>query len=97
MKPYVKIFMNYFGYSPGDFIPCEYCGSPSVEIHHITPRSLAKKGKVNVIENLAAVCRECHDKCHASKDFNEEVRARHWKNVMGCKRDNETIKYLPGE
>lgn len=94
MQNHVRTYTRYFGYTMGDFIPCEYCGSKSCDVHHITPRSIAKKSFVNKIDNLAAVCRGCHDKAHASKEFNEELRAKHIKNVMACTRDNESIKYL---
>lgn len=94
MQAHVKTYTKYFGYDKGDFIPCEYCGNGSVDIHHITPRSIAKKASLNKIENLAAVCRDCHNRAHNNKAFNEELRAKHIKNVMHCKNDNETIKYL---
>jgi 5-methylcytosine-specific restriction endonuclease McrA len=89
MKAYVKTFMKYFGYSPGDFIPCESCGGPSVEIHHLEPKSIAK-GKENLIDNLAAVCRQCHDLCHSSREFNEGLKLKHRKNLLSVKTDFET-------
>lgn len=67
MQPHVKIYFEAFGYDQADFIPCELCGSKSVDIHHIEPRS--KFGRTsrflqNNISNLVALCRECHDKAH---------------------------------
>ena len=73
--------MDYFGYHAGDFIACEMCGAPSVEIHHIRPRSLEKKAE-NKIENLAALCRSCHEKAHASKEFTERLKEKHRRNVL---------------
>lgn len=87
MKPYVKTYHDYFGYAPGEFIPCEMCGGPSVEIHHIRPRSLEKKSE-NKIENLAALCRECHDKAHSSPGFNAMLKLEHRKHLLKSKHDS---------
>lgn len=40
MKKHVKIYMDYFGYTIADFIPCEKCKSKAVDIHHIEPRGI---------------------------------------------------------
>ena len=53
--------MDYFDYIEG-YIPCERCSKNSVDIHHINGRG---KGK-DVISNLMALCRECHNKAHSS-------------------------------
>jgi len=61
-KGYIQIYLNYFGFKEGDFVVCEACGKPAVEIHHIHGR-----GKGNdVIENLMALCRKCHERAHGS-------------------------------
>ena len=60
MQKYIKIYMDYFDYKEQDFIPCEGCGSKSQDIHHINGRG---KGK-DIIENLMALCRKCHEKAH---------------------------------
>lgn len=64
MQPHIKIYMQHYGYGIDDFIPCEECGKRAVDIHHIKFRSQCAKGEVNKIENLQALCRECHDKKH---------------------------------
>ena len=73
--------MNYFNYSTSDFIPCEMCNSKAVDIHHIEARGMGGnplKDK-DVIENLMAVCRQCHieygDKAHY-KDKLKEVHLK---------------------
>jgi len=86
--------MKHWGYSPGDFMPCEWCGGTMVDVHHLTPRSLSKKADVNKIDNLAGVCRICHDKAHASKAFNEELRAKHIKKIKEDSRDTEMTRYF---
>lgn len=40
MRHYVKVYMDYFGYSEGDFIPSELSGLPAVDIHHIEARGM---------------------------------------------------------
>ena len=72
MTPHAKIYFKYCGYSAGDFIPCEVCHNSAVDIHHIHGRGKDK----NVIENLCALCRDCHSKCHneiIKKDQMQEI------------------------
>ena len=57
--------MDYFGYGEQDFIPCEACQNKAVDIHHINGRGEGK----DVIRNLIALCRKCHDRAHNSKNY----------------------------
>ena len=58
MTPHARIYFKHCGYSEGDFIPCEICHNDAIGIYAI-------RGKdKNVIENLCALCRDCHTKCH---------------------------------
>jgi len=59
MKKYTKVYFDYFDLTIADFVPCEVCGKKAVDIHHILARSEYKELE-NDIENLMAVCRECH-------------------------------------
>jgi HNH endonuclease len=93
VKNYVKTYLKYFGFDESDFIPCEDCGARSVEIHHLEPKSIAK-AKENLIDNLCAVCRSCHDKAHNSRAFNEELKLIHRKKLLSVNRDNEIEKFL---
>lgn len=53
--------MDFFGYDEGDFIPCEVCDSKAVDIHHLDPRGMGGKNPgADNIENLQALCRNCH-------------------------------------
>ena len=63
--------MDYFGYSPGDFIPSELSGLPSVDINHISCRGMGgnPSGDKDVIENLMAMTREEHEKYGDKKQF----------------------------
>jgi len=60
MQKHVKVYFDHFGYGIDSFIPCEVCGQRAVDIHHIAGRG---KGK-DVISNLIALCRKCHNAAH---------------------------------
>lgn len=67
MQPHVKNYFKAFGHGKGDYIGCEHCGQPSVDIHHIESRShfgAKSKDACDDPSNLIALCRECHDKAH---------------------------------
>jgi 5-methylcytosine-specific restriction endonuclease McrA len=63
LKNHTSIYANYFGYSEEDFVPCECCEGRAVDIHHIVARGMGgvKNNRLDIIENLQAVCRKCHD------------------------------------
>jgi len=90
MKPYTKTYLKYFGYpeDPDSFIPCEACGAKSVDIHHLTPRSL-RKDLINKIDNLMALCRVCHDRAGRDREFNDDLRYIHRKRLLAVTKDNE--------
>jgi 5-methylcytosine-specific restriction endonuclease McrA len=74
MQEHVLNYFKAFGYDQSSFIPCEWCNSASVEIHHIEPRSKfgsKRKDEQDAPDNLIALCRMCHDKAHGaySKDI----------------------------
>lgn len=54
--------MKFFGYGIDDFIPCEVCRSKAVDIHHIDSRGMGGNPSrdKDKIENLQALCRQCH-------------------------------------
>ncbi len=63
MKAHTKIYLDYFGYTTADFIPCEICEAQAVDINHIKARGMGgdPQGKKDVIENLMAMCRKHHN------------------------------------
>ena len=81
MVKYKQVYIDYFDYCVTDYIGCEICGSRSVDIHHLTPKGMGGSKTKDNIENLIAVCRECHNKCHASISFNEYARSIHLKRL----------------
>jgi predicted restriction endonuclease len=65
--------MRHFDYGEQDYIPCEFCYTRVVDIHHINGRG---KGK-DVIGNLIALCRDCHDKCYKELITKDEAQEKH--------------------
>jgi hypothetical protein len=60
MKKHVKVYFDYFGYDVSSFIPCEICGAKAVDINHIHARGMGGTKKADNIDNLMALCRNCH-------------------------------------
>lgn len=77
MKKHTKIYLYYFNYDETDFIACELCGKIAIDVHHLEAKGMGGSKTKDYIENLIAVCRECHVKCHASKEFNNKAREIH--------------------
>lgn len=77
MKKHTKIYLDYFGYGMEDFIPCEICGNKAVDIHHIDCRGMGGSSKKDKIENLMALCRECHITYGDKKQHIERLIERH--------------------
>lgn len=72
MKNHTKIYMDFFGYTIADFMPCEICEARVVDVHHINCKGMGgdPKGKKDVIENLQGLCRSCHEFYGDMKQYN---------------------------
>ena len=81
MKKHTKIYLDYYSYDETDFIGCEICNSKSVDIHHLIAKGMGGSKTKDYIENLIAVCRICHVKCHSNKEFNNNAKEIHLKNL----------------
>tara|TARA_Y100000114_G_C11607104_1_gene253280 strand:+ start:128 stop:406 length:279 start_codon:yes stop_codon:yes gene_type:complete len=77
MKDYKKLFSRYWSVSSDDTLLCWYCNQAvAVDIHHIESKKMGgvKNNRLNRIDNLFAVCRECHTLAHKNKSVNEELK-----------------------
>ena len=74
MQKHIKVYFEHHGYTIADFIPCEYCKSKAVDIHHLVFRS---QGGKDEIDNLMALCRGCHNDSHNDRKFNEILKIIH--------------------
>ena len=63
-------------------IICEWCeASPGKDIHHLIGRRSGGSKIMDTIENLMALCRECHLAAEARTVDREELQAKHLKNI----------------
>jgi 5-methylcytosine-specific restriction endonuclease McrA len=77
LKPYTKLYLNHFGYDVSSFIPCEICGKKAVDIHHLENRKMGSSKTKDYIENLMALCRECHIKYGDKKQYKDFLKEIH--------------------
>ena len=83
MRKHTKIYLDYFDYTTADFIPCECCGAKAVDINHIDARGMGGSKKKDIIENLMAVCRDCHVKYGDKIQYKEYLHEVHKKAMNG--------------
>ena len=79
MKKYTRTYLNYFGYDETDFIPCEVCNKQAVDIHHIQAKGMGGSKTKDNIENIMALCRECHIKYGDKKQYKDFLTEIHEK------------------
>ena len=77
MKRHVKIYLKSFGFTIADRILCEVCGNQANDIHHIHCRGMGGSKDRDKIENLMALCRNCHDKYGDKKQYLEFLEKIH--------------------
>ena len=78
MKKYIKTFLDYYGYAPGEYIPCFICSRNSNDLHHVIFRS---QGGTDEVTNICPLCRDCHTKAHTNKEFNEKLKNKFCKSI----------------
>jgi 5-methylcytosine-specific restriction endonuclease McrA len=77
MKNHTKVYLKAMGYDTTDWIPCEVCQSKAVDIHHIEARGMGGSKHADTIENLMALCRECHVNLGDKTEYKERLQATH--------------------
>ncbi len=81
MRKHTKIYLENFDFDECDYIPCEVCGSPADDIHHIEARGMGGSKTKDYIENLQAVCRTCHIRYGDKKQYKEMLKEIHLKYI----------------
>ena len=77
MKKHTQIYLKAMGYDTTDFVPCEVCQAQAVDIHHIESRGMGGSKHADTIENLMALCRQCHTNLGDKKQYKELLVATH--------------------
>ena len=77
MKKYTRTYLTYFGYDETDFIPCEVCNKQAVDIHHIEAKGMGGSKTKDNIENIMALCRDCHIKYGDKKQYKDFLKQIH--------------------
>ena len=77
MKKHTKIYLQEMGFDTTDWIPCELCGKTAVDVHHLQARGQGGSKTKDVIENLMAVCRDCHIEYGDKKQYKGLLQATH--------------------
>ena len=81
MKKHTKLYLQEMGYDETDWIPCEVCNRQAVDIHHIEARGMGGTSNHDTIENLMALCRECHLNMGDKKQFKEQLKSIHLSHI----------------
>lgn len=82
MKKHTRLYLNHFNYTTADFIPCEICKSQAIDIHHIEARGMGGSKEKDTIENLMALCRDCHIKFGDKKQYMNYLKSIHKKVLI---------------
>lgn len=77
MKKHTQIYLKEMGFDTTDFIPCELCGKQANDLHHIEARGMGGSNTKDTIENLMALCRECHIETGDKKQYKGLLKATH--------------------
>lgn len=68
---------------------CELCGRrKAVQPHHLWSRGMGGSSRLDIPENLIALCRDCHDRAHAGL-----VRRRALQ-LLVADRESVSVDYL---
>lgn len=79
MKNHTQVYFDHFDLTGQEFIECECCGKAANDIHHLVARGMGgvKGNRLDIIENLQALCRKCHDKYGDSPNWFEMLVQKH--------------------
>ena len=96
MKPYVKLYLDSFGYGISDFIPSEISGYRAVDINHIDCKGMGGSKDKDYIENLIALTRIEHEMFGDKKEYRNFIVDKHveFMQFNGVPVDFEKINKL---
>lgn len=84
MKKHLKIFDDFWlpELTIAQTFQCAVCNSwEGTDVHHLSAKQSGGSKCKDYIENLICLCRKCHDRCHADKDFNIRARITNLRNI----------------
>lgn len=84
MTKHCKIYFKHFGYGEQDYILCEMCYAKSTDLHHIIYKSRGGKDEIN---NIMALCRNCHNDAHNEHIKPHELQPIHDNHLKMFIRD----------
>lgn len=76
VKHHVRIYLHE-SEKTADELKCEVCFNPASDIHHIQRRGMGGSKQADMIENLMALCRKCHNQHGDKKDDKEWLQELH--------------------
>lgn len=93
MKNHTKVYLDYFGFDTGDFIPCEISGRPAVDISHNIPRGMGGRPKndMDTPDNLMALARLWHDFLEMNPSYYWWYQLVHYQYMTTRKPYHETF------
>lgn len=93
MKKHTEIYYDYFGFDPGDYVPCEISGRPAVDVSHNDPRGMggSPKNTKDTPENLMGLSRVWHDFLEANPKYYWWFQLVHFQYMVTRKPYHETI------
>jgi 5-methylcytosine-specific restriction endonuclease McrA len=95
LSPHKKIYCKAFGLNSGDYIGCSICPSPAVDVHAIIADGMGGRPNKDThrIENLIALCRDCHVRYGDKKEHKASLFRIHKAKMYdkGIKFDSEWI------
>ena len=74
MKKHVRVYLDAHDFTGFEFIACWICQGQAVDVHHIDAKGMGGNKDADDIENLVALCRDCHSKAHAGLITKEQLK-----------------------
>ena len=87
MKPYLKIYIDFFDYKIPSDVTSEISGQRAVDVHHIEARGMGgSKSKDNIL-NLIGLTRDEHNKAESGEHSKDFLRIIHYRFILNNAQD----------